>query len=104
MRFITLTSDWNKNDFYSGALKGKIYSSCEDIHISTLSNTVKSFNISEAAFILRNAYHHFPKGSVHIIAVNTQPDAECKYLAACIEGHYFIAADNGIFGLLGDGK
>jgi len=104
MHFITLTSDWNKNDFYTGALKGKILSSCQDVEIVELSNSVKTYNIAEAAFILRNSYHHFPKGTVHIVAVNTQPEPDCELLAAKIDGHYFIAADNGIFGLLGDGK
>ncbi len=104
MHFITLTSDWNKNDFYAGAVKGKFLSSCQDVEIVTLSHSVKTYNISEAAFILRNSYHHFPKGSIHIVAVNTQPEKECKFLVAKIDGHYFIAADNGIFGLLGDGK
>jgi len=104
MHFITLTSDWNKNDFYTGALKGKILSSCEDVEIVELSSSVKTYNISEAAFILRNSYHHFPKGSIHIVAVNTQPEPDCELLAAKIDGHYFIAADNGIFGLLGDGE
>lgn len=104
MHFITLTSDWNKNDFYAGAVKGKILSACQDVEIVTLSNNIKTYNISEAAFIIRNSYHHFPKGSVHIVAVNTQPEKDSRLLAAKIDGHYFIAADNGIFGLLGDGK
>ncbi len=102
MHFITLTSDWNKNDYYTGAVKGKILSSCQNTEIVSLSNKVKTFNIAEAAFIIRNSYHHFPKGTVHIVAVNTQPDADCNLLASKIDDHYFIAADNGIFGLLGD--
>ncbi len=104
MHFITLTSDWNKNDFYTGALKGKILSSCQDVEIIELSNSVKTYNTAEAAFILRNSYHHFPEGTIHIVAVNTQPEPGCDLLAAKIDGHYFIAADNGIFGLLGDGE
>ncbi len=102
MHFITLTSDWNKNDYYTGAVKGKILSSCQDTEIVTLSNKVKTFNIAEAAFIIRNSYHHFPKGTIHIVAVSTQTNADCNLLAAKIDDHYFIAADNGIFGLLGD--
>lgn len=104
MHFITLTSDWNKNDFYAGALKGKILSSCQDVEIVELSNKIKTYNIAEAAFVLRNSYHHFPPGTVHIVAVNTQPEPGCELLLAKIDGHFFIAADNGIFGLLGDGE
>ncbi len=104
MHFITLITDWNKNDFYAGALKGEILSSCKNVEIVELSNNVKQYNIAEAAFILRNSYQHFPLGSIHIIAVNSQTDVDCKLLAAKIDGHYIIAADNGIFSLMGDAE
>ncbi len=104
MHFVTLTSDWNKDDFYTGAIKGSILSSCENVQIVTLSNRVKQFSVSEAAFIVRNSYHHFPSGTVHIIAVGTETEPDSRLLAAKIDGHYFLTADNGILGLLGDPK
>ncbi|MCF8227079.1 MAG: SAM-dependent chlorinase/fluorinase [Bacteroidales bacterium] len=102
MHFVTLTSDWNKNDYYTGAIKGKIYNSCENVKVVSISNTVKPFHVAEAAFIIRNSYAHFPPGSVHIIAVNSRPEPETKFLAAEINGHFFITSDNGILGLLGE--
>jgi hypothetical protein len=104
MHIVTLTSDWSNDDFYSGAVKGALLSRCQNIHIETLSKAIKPFRISEAAFIVRNAYHHFPEGSIHIIAVGTDPEQDTTLLAARINGHYFLTADNGILGLLGDSE
>ncbi len=104
MRFVTLTSDWNKDDYYTGAVKGRILSSCEEAEIVTLSSRVKPFGISEAAMIVRNSSNHFPPGTVHLIAVGTDPEPGCAMLAAGIDDHFYITADNGILGLLGDAE
>jgi S-adenosyl-L-methionine hydrolase (adenosine-forming) len=102
MHFVTLTSDWKKDDFYTGAIKGSILASCEDTRIITLSNQIKTYGIAEAAFVLRNSYLYYPKGTIHIIAVGSEIEPGGKMLAAKINEHYFLTADNGILGLLGD--
>jgi len=100
MPVITLTTDWNNDDFYLGAVKGAIYNLVENITIVDLSHKIKAFNIYQAAFILKNSYKFYPKGSVHIIGVKTEAYKEQKYLAAECNGQYFLATDNGIFSLL----
>jgi S-adenosyl-L-methionine hydrolase (adenosine-forming) len=100
MSFITLTSDWNQNDFYLGMLKGKIFSRAPEARVVDVSHQVPSFNSAQAAFVIRNSYSHFPAGSIHLICVNTEPETGQRILAAKYESHYFIGTDNGIFGLL----
>ncbi len=100
MPVVTLTSDWNLNDFYLGALKGKIISLDPGITLIDISHQIPNFNIAHAAFILKNCYHHYPNGSVHVIAVNTVSSSENHYVAVKADGHYFISCDNGIFGLI----
>ena len=104
MHFVTLTSDWKNDDFYTGALKGALLSSCENASIITLSKQIKAYSVAEAAFVVRNSYKHFPKGTVHIITVGSDIEPHSKKLAARIDDHYFISSDNGIFGLLGDAE
>jgi S-adenosylmethionine hydrolase len=104
MHFVTLTTDWNKDDYYTGAVRGAIVSSCGDVQVVTLSNSVRPYSVSEAAFIVRNSCYHYPEGSVHIIAVGSEPSPGGRLLAAKIDGHYFLTADNGILGLLGDSE
>jgi len=63
MSIITLTTDWKQNDFYTGALKGTILTKCPEIQIVDISHQIPSFNISQAAFVIKNSYYHFPKGT-----------------------------------------
>lgn len=101
MHMITLTSDWNENDYYVASLKGKLLSDCPDAKIIDINHRISTFNISQAAFIVRNSYPHFPENTIHIIAVNSEPEPGGDLLAAQKDRHYFLCADNGILGLLG---
>ena len=100
MPVITLTTDWNKNDFYLGAVKGQIYNNYSDAIVVDITHQIKPFNIYQAAFILKNSYTFYPKGSVHILGVKTEAYKDQKYLAAEYDGHFFLGTDNGIFSLI----
>ena len=104
MSIITLTTDWKQNDFYTGALKGTILTKCPDIQIVDISHQIQPFNTSQAAFVIKNSYYHFPKGTIHIIGVDAIPDKENNYVAIKLNGHFFIGCDNGIFSLIAKDK
>jgi len=98
---ITLTSDWIDDDYYVAALKGRISSHCPDVRITDISHRIKAWNIAQAAYLVRNAFLHFPEGSIHIVAVDSEPAPGKHLLAARLKGHFFLCADNGFLGLLG---
>lgn len=100
MGVITICSDWNGRDYYLGALKGRLLSLCQAAQIVDLSQNIESYNISEAAFIVKNAYHYYPEGSIHIITVNSEASSEHPHVAILYRGHYFIGTDNGMFNLM----
>jgi S-adenosylmethionine hydrolase len=100
MSIVTLTSDWNSNDFYSAAMMGKIISRCPDTTVMVITNKVPSFNIALAAFQLKHAYRLFPAETIHIIAVNSESKEKRPFVALKADGHYFIGYDNGIYGLI----
>ena len=100
MHIITLTSDWNENDYYVASLKGKLLSVCPEAHIIDISHNIKTFNSSQAAYVVRNSYPHFPDNTIHIIAVNTEPEEGTQLLGARLDKQFFLCADNGILGLL----
>ncbi|HBS87874.1 MAG: hypothetical protein A2W91_10835 [Bacteroidetes bacterium GWF2_38_335] len=102
MPVITLTSDWNINSFYTSAVRGHITCLCPDARIIDISHNIDAFNVPQAAFVLRNSFRHFPAGSIHIIAVNSEPDKEKHPVIVKYRDHYFISSDNGIYGLLMD--
>lgn len=102
MAIVTLISDWNKDDYYIAAIKGKILSGCPDATFVDISHQVPAFNIAHAGFLMRNSYFHFPKHTIHIIAVKSESDANHPYVAVRYNHHIFIGTDNGIFGLIMD--
>ena len=100
MRVITLTTDLGHRDFYQAALKGSIISLLPDVRLVDISHEIPSFNIQNAAFILQNAYHYFPKETVHLIGIDTIFQEGGRYIAMKYDGHYFVGADNGIFSIM----
>ncbi len=101
MAVITLTSGW-ADDFYVAAVKGAILSALPDARIVDISHHIPPFNtgISHAAYIVRNSYSYFPKGTVHVLSVLSEYKEDMPFLAIHYDGHYFVGTDNGIFGLI----
>jgi len=95
-KIITLLTDFGYADYYTAAVKGKIFSQLPDINIVDISHDVKTFNYREAAFILSNCYNFFPEGTIHIVGVNSEARQNTPHILVKCEGQYFICADNGI--------
>jgi len=100
MSIITLTTDFGTKDHFVGAIKGTIYSELPDARIVDISHHVSPFNITETAYILKNAYKSFPEGSIHIVGVDSELSFENNHIALLLDNHYFICPDNGIISLL----
>ncbi|MBP1839722.1 SAM hydrolase/SAM-dependent halogenase family protein [Formosa algae] len=100
MAIITLTTDFGEKDHFAGAIKGAIYSELSDVRIVDISHSISPFSISEAAYIIQNAYTSFPKGSIHIIGIDAELNPENKHIAVLLDGHYFICANNGIMSMI----
>jgi len=100
MPIVTLTSDFGEKDHYVGAVKGAIYSELQDIKIVDISHSISPFHITEAAYIIQNAYRSFPPGTIHIIGIDSELNPENRHIAVFLDGHYFLCANNGIISLL----
>lgn len=100
MAILTFTSDFGLRDYYVAAVKGAILTQLPDARIVDISHEVQPFNIQEAAYLVRNGYAHFPKGTIHMIGVRAESDAEIHHKVVSYDGHYFVAADTGIFSLI----
>lgn len=100
MAIITLTTDFGEKDHFAGAIKGAIYSELPEVRIVDVSHSVSPFNISEAAYIILNAYSSFPKGTIHIIGIDSELNPENKHIAVSLDDHYFICANNGIMSMI----
>src|ERR1700759_4425030 len=100
MAIITLTTDLGDKDIYQAALKGSILKLIAGVTIVDITHSVAAFNVQQAAFILKNSFHYFPDGTVHLIGIDTVYNTNTKYLMVRYKGHYFVGADNGIFSLM----
>jgi len=100
MPLITLTTDFGTKDHFVGALKGAIYKELKEVNIVDISHQISPFNITETAYILKNAYQNFPLGTIHIVGVDSELSIENKPLAIQLDGQFFICADNGIISMI----
>ncbi|MBJ6367056.1 SAM hydrolase/SAM-dependent halogenase family protein [Snuella sedimenti] len=100
MAIITLTTDFGEKDHFAGATKGAIYSELPDVKIVDISHSVSPFNILEAAYIIQNAYSSFPKGTIHVIGIDSEINPENKHIAIKLDDHFFICANNGIMSMI----
>ena len=104
MQIITLTTDMGLSDHYVAALKGSIYQLAPTATIVDISHAIRAFDIAQASLCLSNVYNDFPKGTVHIIGVDSEPvinSRDGSYPSILLfNGHYFVGNDNGFFALL----
>ncbi len=100
MGVITLTSDYGLVDHRVAAVKGKILTLKEDAKIADISHQIQAYNLLQAAYVVKHAYPFFPKESVHIISVDSFFHKQRKCVLYKADGHYFIAADNGVLSLI----
>ena len=118
MQIITLTTDAGLKDYYVASIKGTLYNQLPEIVLIDISHEIRPFDCSEAAFQLRSCFKDFPKGTIHIIGVDSEPNImnttkevsddefQPSYPSILLfEEQYFISNDNGFFGaFLGDNK
>ena len=104
MRIVTLTTDFGTKDYFVSATKAALFSEISNVKIFDISHEISPYNITEASYILKNVYKSFPKGTIHLIGVDSELTPENKHLVMLFDGHYFIGADNGIFSLIKNNK
>lgn len=100
MSFITLTTDFGTKDHFVGAVKGAILSQLPDAKIIDISHQISPFNIAETAYILKNSYKSFPKGTIHIVGVDSELSEDNKHIALEIDNHFFVCPDNGSISMI----
>lgn len=100
MQIVTLTTDFGTQDYYVAMLKGAMLTEFQALQFVDITHNVKNFNIVQAAYTVKHFYQNFPKGTIHIVAVNNFYQPEPIYIVLEKDGHYFIGPDNGVFSLI----
>lgn len=97
---ITLTSDFGVRDAFGASVKGVILKINPQVQIIDISNEIAPQDVWEAAFTLKSAYSHFPKGSVHLAVVDPGVGSGRRPIIVVTESYYFVGPDNGLFTLI----
>jgi S-adenosyl-L-methionine hydrolase (adenosine-forming) len=99
MQIITLTSDWEKQE-YQPLIKGKILSFANDVNFVEINSQVKPFSILQASFFVRMAFPQFPPGTIHLLFVDSELSVNVRPLLVRSGDQIFIGPDNGILSLI----
>lgn len=100
MSIITLTTDFGIKDFHVSKMKGLLNIELDNPKIIDISHEISPFNIIEGAYVIKNAYQNFPRGSIHIINIDAEKNPDQSHLVVHMDEHFFICADNGITSLI----
>lgn len=112
MPIVTVTSDWNDSSYYLPVLKGRLLSlfwegkagnyGPGDLHVENICSSVEPFNIPQGCFILRNSFRSFPEGTIHLMAVDSEPSPDVEMVAVQYAGHWFVTPNDGRFSLVAE--
>ena len=93
---VTLLTDFGERDPFAGVMKGVILTLCPEAHLVDLTHGVGSYDILAASFLWQSAVGFFPHGTIHVAVVDPGVGGPRRPIAATIDGHYFVAPDNGL--------
>lgn len=97
---ITLTTDFGPSSPYVAQMKGVILGIHPSVDLVDITHTVPPQQILAAAVILADSFRHFPTGSIHVAVVDPGVGTKRGIVLAKSDGHFFVAPDNGLLGLV----
>ena len=71
MSIITLLTDFGTEDVYVGVMKGAILSINSSAVVVDVCHYIDPQDLVEAAYLIKSSYRYFPKGTVHIVVVDS---------------------------------
>lgn len=93
---ITLTTDFGTQSHFVAELKGKLSQIVPQCQLVDVTHAIAPYNLTEAAFILKNSVFHFPPNTLHAVGVDSSLDVYKALIVAQKKDQFLIAADNGI--------
>jgi len=99
MNCITLLSDLGSRDASVAMSKGILMQHVPSVPIIDISHEVMPFHTGEAAYLLTSSWRSFPQGSCHLVLFDLFAGRTNRLILCAHEGHYFLAADNGVLPL-----
>ncbi len=104
MPIITLSTDFGTKDPDTAFLKTRILQEIPDAQIIDITHQLTPFDVEEAVYILKNSLNYFPKGSIHLIAFDSEVTHQNKAIAVQTDDYFFLTNDNGLIPEILSGK
>ena len=101
-RLITFTTDFGLSDHFVGIMKGVVAGIAPAARVIDISHDVAPYNVTEAAFIIAEAWPYFPKRTIHVVVVDPGVGSARRPILAEAGGHFFVAPDNGVLSMVFD--
>lgn len=99
---LTLTTDIGHKGPFVAMMKGVILSRLRSATLIDLTHEISEHWPAEAGFWLEHAYADFPPGTIHVAAVDPSGGTDRRFLGVTLDGHLFLAPDNGLLANLAD--
>ena len=69
-RLITFTTDFGLSDHFVGVMKGVVAGIAPAARVVDISHEVAPYNVTEAAFVIAQAWPFFPKRTIHVVVID----------------------------------
>ncbi len=100
MPIITLTTDWQTRDYYSGMIKGRLLTLVPDAVVIEINQLIEPFHILQASFILQQVLPEYPDGTIHLFLVNKGHQPGIWPAVAKYKNQFLVGWDDGILALV----
>lgn len=94
-----MITDFGTSDWYVASMKGVILRKHPDCTIVDITHEIPPGQLFHGAWVLRQAFGHFPIGTVHLVVVDPGVGTSRAALAARAGGFFFLGPDNGVLSL-----
>jgi S-adenosylmethionine hydrolase len=81
-------------------MKGVVASIAPRARIIDITHEIPQYNVTEAAFVISQAWRYFPKGTIHVLVVDPGVGSSRRPILCEAAGQFFIAPDNGILSMI----
>jgi len=96
MPVLTLTSDFGTKDPDLAVLKAQIFQAFPDLTVIDITHDLTPFDLEEAYYVLKNSLFNFPKGSIHMVAIDSESFSKNRPLLIKTNQYIFVGNDNGV--------
>ncbi len=100
IRVLTFTTDFGLNDPFVGIMHGVVLNIQPDTRVVDICHAVNSYDISDAAWTIAQAYRFFPPRTVHVVVVDPGVGSSRRPIIVETEDYIFVAPDNGVLSLI----